>query len=989
MEKKQQFNVGIIISYALIIFNLLYGFFFFPFVVKQVGDFDFGIYQTLSSLIAQLSLVDFGVTAAVTRFVSKFNTKHQDENKNSYCSLAAKQSLIVTGIIVLVGLVFLFIINPLYGKSFGAENIPYAYLLFIIMFVNTIISIPFSFFTAIATAHERFVFANSLKLVQLLGKVGLSLCLVFVFKNSLALAISFLIVTVICLVVSYVYVKKKLNIKINLKLKTRKLPFFKESLSYILIMFLTSVIDLFNGNIDKVLIGANPALGPSAVTLYSYALMIFTVFNQVGCSLSDMMIPMMNDELENDATNKQAEEKIISIGRLQSIVTGLILFGFILLGKPFISLWIGEQYQDVYIYCIILLVSCYFSLCLTPCHAFLKAKGKLKARTIIIAIGALFNFVITFVGVYFNNMYFAAIGTGASSLIFETFIMCFIYKKEGLNIKRILSNIFVAPILSLGAATIILLPLALNISLTWLQLILAGFAFLIVSGLFVVLFVLRPKEIYSFLKLDRKIDLINLKNTKHSYFIYSNTQNLELMQTILNKKNIEFESPSRSNDSSLVKFVDIESFIKSNISKDKILYVSLKNCINLHSFLVSLFLSYSFKKELLIASLRFKSKKDLILIPLIACACGSFLFLYDFTPALIANNIVMVSSQDSQIVYNVTLKDRSFPKSNLLYPDGYIQSFGSDYFYLKDTKTLITIDNEEGDFLAINYNDSSFEPATLMYSSYLNDDEHLKVSEDYNRFGTRILSIDKNSFDKLDYNLLFSKDMATRFFGEKSSPDDYIGLNINLKVLFSSYETHSFREITCAGIFDYNEKFKSQFGTPSLMSNFLFLKLLPSGQKYKMALGNDFNANNSILTKALKYNSSGWDFKFEVSKNNVYDKNLTQKVFPKVAPAYFINHCAFPAIASQILIIVASLVSLILYFRFFKVNSLRKDSIILKSMIFSLFILTIIGSIICLVFSGLIALSSFLLSMLFFLLLCLPLNVLIHFLTDKWRGKHV
>ena len=68
IESTRQIKYGAIMSYISIAVNIIAGF-FIPLIVRQIGQNNFGIY-TLATSIISMFLIDFGLSAAVSRFVS-------------------------------------------------------------------------------------------------------------------------------------------------------------------------------------------------------------------------------------------------------------------------------------------------------------------------------------------------------------------------------------------------------------------------------------------------------------------------------------------------------------------------------------------------------------------------------------------------------------------------------------------------------------------------------------------------------------------------------------------------------------------------------------------------------------------------------------------------------------------------------------------------------------------------------------------------------
>ena len=63
---------GIILSYILIILNIIIAIFYTPFMTKMLGQSEFGLYSLISSIIGYLTILDFGFGNAIIVYTTKY-----------------------------------------------------------------------------------------------------------------------------------------------------------------------------------------------------------------------------------------------------------------------------------------------------------------------------------------------------------------------------------------------------------------------------------------------------------------------------------------------------------------------------------------------------------------------------------------------------------------------------------------------------------------------------------------------------------------------------------------------------------------------------------------------------------------------------------------------------------------------------------------------------------------------------------------------------
>ena len=78
MAQNKQIKIGAIISYLTIIFNLLLTLLYIPWMVGKIGKSDYALY-TLSISLISIFMMDFGISAAVARFLAKFKAEGRND----------------------------------------------------------------------------------------------------------------------------------------------------------------------------------------------------------------------------------------------------------------------------------------------------------------------------------------------------------------------------------------------------------------------------------------------------------------------------------------------------------------------------------------------------------------------------------------------------------------------------------------------------------------------------------------------------------------------------------------------------------------------------------------------------------------------------------------------------------------------------------------------------------------------------------------------
>ena len=236
-----------------------------------------------------------------------------------------------------------------------------------------------------------------------------------------------LAVTVLAVAAEIAFVLFKLNAKVKYTHWDTKV--FSESFRYTILMFLTAIVAQVNTNFSNVVIGA--IISASAVTVYSMAILIFGMYEQMSTAISGVMLPTITNSLKDDDeyyTNTLGI--VVDMGRIQFILLGAVLVGFITLGKPFVDMWLGPNFDDVYYLVLILLGPALLELCINVCLSILRAKNMLGFRTAVITASTVLNIIITISAMRYIGFYSAAVGTACSFLFGSVIVMGIYYYKK-------------------------------------------------------------------------------------------------------------------------------------------------------------------------------------------------------------------------------------------------------------------------------------------------------------------------------------------------------------------------------------------------------------------------------------------------------------------------------------------------------------------------------------------------------------------------------
>lgn len=431
MKSRNEIKNGLILSYLLIFINMVYGLLITPYLLKYVGNVDYGVYKSVSSLSASLAVLDLGLGSTMTRYMSKYNAEKDYKTANNFSAMMFIQYFIIAGIIAVVGVCVQLSLESIFGAKFSESELLLAKGLLIFLILNTVLRLFENLLTGIAGGFEHFTVSNGVKI----GSIVLKVALLFVFlpytRNVMLVVILETVVVIAACVVLIIYILKVIGIRPKLIKWDNKL--FRESFGYTGLMFVQTLTIQFNGNIDNILIGAS--LGVVSVTIYSVSLQLFGIYEHLSGSVANIMLPNIAKRIAKGESSDKLQQGVEKAGRLQFAILAAALGGFIVLGKDFFYLWLGKDFGDCYYITLMLIVPVTFTMMQNVALSVLRAQNRMLYRTVTLAISCMINFGVSIVCLKYLGYWGAAIGTVVSTV--SNLIFMNIYYKIKLGFKII------------------------------------------------------------------------------------------------------------------------------------------------------------------------------------------------------------------------------------------------------------------------------------------------------------------------------------------------------------------------------------------------------------------------------------------------------------------------------------------------------------------------------------------------------------------------
>lgn len=425
-DSKSQLKVGLLLNYINLLLGSLIPLFYTPIMLHILGQEEYGLYKLSGSITSYLSLIAFGLGAAITRYLIKARIEIGEEEERKVLGLFIRIFRIIALLTIAIGIGFTFLTPSFYSASLSSENLMKMQILIILLAINTALNFLASPYISIVNAHERFLFLQSTAILSTcLGPI-LNLIALFLGYASLGLAVSSILATIVLRILFVIYVQNSMHIKPIFQSMPK--PYIKDILGFSFWIFISNIVGQLYEATDIVLIGTVPTLSTIGVAVYNIGMVFNGMISSINAGLSSLLLPKANKMVFSEASPIMLTDTAIRIGRIQTIILSLFIFGFIAFGRPFIYFYAGNNYADAYWIAILCMIPNAIPLVQSFCLNIVIARNENKFRALTYLCIAILNVIATWYALKLCGVIGAAIATSIASFLGAGIAMNWFYK---------------------------------------------------------------------------------------------------------------------------------------------------------------------------------------------------------------------------------------------------------------------------------------------------------------------------------------------------------------------------------------------------------------------------------------------------------------------------------------------------------------------------------------------------------------------------------
>ena len=166
MKHHNQLRSGSLLTYVQMTLNIIVSIAYTPFMLRILGKSEYGLYSTVASTIAILSVLSLGFGGSYVRYYILYRKEKADDKIARLNGLFLIVFSVIGLIALACGLYLTFHLEMVFKTGLTDAEYHTARILMLLLTANLAVSFPMSVFSNIISAQEQFVFLKATEILR-------------------------------------------------------------------------------------------------------------------------------------------------------------------------------------------------------------------------------------------------------------------------------------------------------------------------------------------------------------------------------------------------------------------------------------------------------------------------------------------------------------------------------------------------------------------------------------------------------------------------------------------------------------------------------------------------------------------------------------------------------------------------------------------------------------------------------------------------------
>ena len=358
-----------------------------------------------------------------------------------------------------------------------------------------LISFPAQTLSGIMMSYERFI---ELKVCDLLRKL---LAIAFVVGALLghlgiiAVVAANIAAELINIIAKFIIIRRKVPLRATFKGLNKGL--YKTMFSFSIWMTVISFAQKFVYNIAPTVLGV--VAGAVAIAYYGPASSLGSYYYAVAAAINGLFLPYVSRKIA-DRHEEDIQRAMVTMGQFQFLLLGWIFVCFVAVGKMFMVLWLGENFETSYYCTVLVLLPAMFEYAQQIGCTVIVAKNLVKYQ----GLGFLLISIVTLGLSFIAGKYYGAVGVCASISLagfMNVKLQSWIFThKAGLDMKEYNRMAIYPMLLPILLSAVVGFYVCSKIPTSWLNMIVMAFAVTLIYAVLSLVLNRNSRQLYSFIR---------------------------------------------------------------------------------------------------------------------------------------------------------------------------------------------------------------------------------------------------------------------------------------------------------------------------------------------------------------------------------------------------------------------------------------------------------------------------------------------------------
>lgn len=404
MRKKLLANVSS--NIMVLVVRVAITFIMTPIYLRVLGSYDYGTWEIVAALIGYMGILDIGIKPTVGRYIARH---HALDDVHAVRQVFSTASLFMLGMGMLSAALLLGV--GYYWLTFvssGQDSARYL-LLFSLVAIHLVAQFPSLVIDGAFEGFQKYTLKNALQIVKGILMTATIYYFIDLYDGLLVLALVSAVGMIIKYFIGAALLRMPRNGGLSFALQDCSRAVFLESLRFGGKSFIQGMASRVQVGSDRIIIGY--FLGPAMVPIYAIPANLIGYIRNIGWTITDVFMPYFSSL---EAINEQDKIRQVYLAASRFCI-GLLLpmsIGVMVIGGPFIGVWIGSEYQQdaeiIILYLVLFTMLPFFNPFSTR---YLTALGQHGLLAWLYPVAALLNILFSLVLVQWYGVAGVALGT--------------------------------------------------------------------------------------------------------------------------------------------------------------------------------------------------------------------------------------------------------------------------------------------------------------------------------------------------------------------------------------------------------------------------------------------------------------------------------------------------------------------------------------------------------------------------------------------------